>query len=207
MAKRLEEQPKELKGSETVDEPQVSNEAPVKPKRRVPRRNPSFPTHRTRKNINNDNGERQQRSDKWSPDEEQLASLHAMAGLGLNMAQIAHIVGVHPASFFRSLRQQPEIRAAIESGRATATMNVSRAAYEMAISKKVPDITKFWLKARAGWRDAQAIEIGRGRDYETYSDQDLEAEICQQEKLLELMEPVEGENDALRLLGRTVYGK
>jgi hypothetical protein len=47
-----------------------------------------------------------------------------------------------------------------------AELNVSRSAYRMAISEEHPDMTKYWLKCRAGWKETQTIEhVGKdGKD-------------------------------------------
>lgn len=189
-----------------VEAQETAPPAAVKPARKPQGKNPTLPSGKPR-GRRKEALQRKQRSDKWDPDPEQLARLEAMAGVGLNLSQMAHILGLHVQSMIRRMREKPEIRAAVERGRALATMNVSQAAYKMAVSEKVPDMTKFWLKARAGWRDTQAIEIGRGRDYENYSDQDLEAEICEQERLLGLMEPVPGETELLAARVRIINSK
>lgn len=144
--------------------------------------------------------QRKERSDKWDPSTEQMESIKVMAGLRLKLWEIAQIIGVHPKTFSKYMRLHPDLKATIEKGRAVGVMNVSRAAYNMAKSEKHPEMTKFWLKAQAKWRDVQSVELSRGPDYENYSDEDLEAEICEQERILELMEPIQ--IDRTRLVSR-----
>lgn len=181
---------------QAVEASETAPPAPVKPARKPQRKNPGIPSAR-RRSVNKDGTERKGRSDNWIPGPEQLASLETAAGIVKNLAQVAHIIGIHPQTFVRKMREMPEIRAAVERGRAKANFNVGKGLYIQATEGKSVDAQKFWLKARAGWRETERIEIGRGPDYDTYSDSDLEAEICEQEKLLELMEPVEGERALL----------
>lgn len=181
---------------QVVEAAETQPPAAVKPARKPQRKKPGPPSAR-RRSLNKDGTERKGRSDNWVPQGEQLDSLEAAAGIVKDLGQIAHIIGIHPQTLVRKMREYPEIRAAVERGRAKANFNVGKSLYINATEGKVVEAQKFWLKARAGWRDTERIEIGRGPDYDTYSDSDLEAEICEQEKLLELMEPVEGESALL----------
>lgn len=144
-----------------------------------------------RRSLRKDGKERKGRSDNWIPDEKELISIEAAAGLLKNLAQVAHVVGVHPQTLVKKMRDMPDLRAAIERGRAKANYNVGHSLYINATKNENVEAQKFWLKARAGWRDTERIELARGPDYETYSEEDLEAEICEQERLLGLMEQVE----------------
>lgn len=199
----MDERPKESVAEITPADP-----APVETNKRKPApRAPGVPAVKRRRSVRLDGTPRKTRSDKWVPDEKQLASIEALGGIVKSLSQIAQVIGIHPQSFIRSMREFPEVRAAIERGRALANMNVGKTVYELATKDKHFEAAKFWLKARAGWRDVQAVELGRGPDYENYSDEDLEAEICEQERILGLMEPVEGEETALARLNQIGISK
>ena len=62
-----------------------------------------------------------------------------------------------------------------------ANLTVARTLFEMATSGKHPAATFFWLKTRAGWREADRPEPVRqdvGVDLSNMSDEELEAELA-----------------------------
>jgi hypothetical protein len=89
-------------------------------------------------------------------DEKELQQVEKLAGLGLNMKQIAHIIGVCKKTLERRMQDQPEVAVAVEKGRALAIAKVSKTAYELALSGKHPVMTIFFLKCRAGWSETDA---------------------------------------------------
>ncbi len=85
--------------------------------------------------------------------DKEIKQIESMAGLGMNVEQMAHVVGVSKATFDRRQGDQPAVHEAISKGRALASMGVRKTAYQMATSGKCPAMTIFWLKTREGWKE------------------------------------------------------
>ena len=83
----------------------------------------------------------------------EINQIESMAGLGMNVEQMAHVIGVSKATFDRRQAAQPAVHDAISKGRALASMCVRKTAYQMATSGKCPAMTIFWLKTREGWKE------------------------------------------------------
>ncbi|MBL0233222.1 MAG: hypothetical protein IPQ08_06115 [Chitinophagaceae bacterium] len=92
----------------------------------------------------------------------EIEQIKTMSGLGLTQRQIGLILKMPLATFETVMRRDPRVRPALEEGVAIALKNVTQTAYQMAISGKVPAMTMFYLKTRAGWRETQAIELTGG---------------------------------------------
>lgn len=89
---------------------------------------------------------------------EQIELVEKLAGQGLNVNQMAAILGISKATLDRRAADTPELHEAIEKGRAEAANKVTKVAYQMAVSGKSPVMTIFWLKCRERWRDVNAHE-------------------------------------------------
>lgn len=81
-----------------------------------------------------------------------------MAIAGLTLDQMAGIFEMCPATFDEVLKRQPEVKQAIEKGRANAIMQVGSTAFQQAVSGKVPVMTMFYLKTRARWAEAKDVD-------------------------------------------------
>lgn len=90
--------------------------------------------------------------------EQEIKRIETMAGMGLNVEQMASILGVSKKTFERRIEDTPAAKDALEKGRALASYNIMETAYKMAQSGKVPAMTMFWLKCRARWREVQVVE-------------------------------------------------
>jgi len=98
-------------------------------------------------------------------DAEKLTLIGKMAAAGLNNDQMSAILGVSTSTFDDRMAERPDIKQAVAEGRAKAIFNVAVSAYAQAISGKVPAMTMFYLKCRAGWKETQVTEIA-GKDGE-----------------------------------------
>jgi hypothetical protein len=85
--------------------------------------------------------------------EHEIDKAAAMYGVGANLEQIAHVLNITPVTLDRILVRQPEVKDALEKGRASAAGNVMKTAYQMAVSGKIPAMTIFWLKTRLRWTE------------------------------------------------------
>lgn len=82
-----------------------------------------------------------------------------MAGMGLTMDQIAALLDVCPETLFKMQKEDAKLKSSIEKGRANAILAVSKTAYDMAHSGKSSDMTKFYLKCRAGWKETMDLNV------------------------------------------------
>lgn len=87
-------------------------------------------------------------------------NLEKWAALGLNLKQMAAMLDVSNDTLERFCKEDPEVYAAIEKGRARAIISVTKTAYTLATDGKNPSMTMFWLKCRARWSEAaQKIDV------------------------------------------------
>ncbi len=91
---------------------------------------------------------------------DQLKELENMAAVGLTIDQMAPLVGFAPRTLERMMEQDDQVSGAIKKGRSKAIFQVGKTAYQQAISGKVPAMTMFFLKCRAGWKESHVHEIG-----------------------------------------------
>ena len=92
------------------------------------------------------------------------AEVEKLAGEGLAEYQIAASLAMHPETFSRIKREEPDVEAALERGRRAAVGTIEHVAFNAA--KQADDDPRyttamiFWLKCNAGWKDVQHIEHG-----------------------------------------------
>lgn len=84
----------------------------------------------------------------FAPTAYQARQVAVMAALGLDLKDIALVLNVEERMV--KLYYQKELRVSHN----LANAMVARQALQMAISGRFPDMTKFWLKAQAGWSEA-----------------------------------------------------
>jgi len=99
--------------------------------------------------------------------EKEIDQASKLAGLGLNMKQIASVIGVCKKTIERRMHDQPELVVAIEKGRAEALAMVSKTAYQMATSGKSPVSTFFWLKCKGGWSETDVDTRDKDNEYKS----------------------------------------
>lgn len=84
----------------------------------------------------------------------EIDQIEIMSGLGISIDKIGLILGFSKNTFLRRYQEGDETLVnAVDRGRTRAEKEVTQSAYEQAISGKVPAMTMFWLKCRAGWRE------------------------------------------------------
>ena len=81
-----------------------------------------------------------------------------MAGVGMTIEQMGAVWGRTGRTLTKRMKEDPQLKEAIERGRAQAHMKVANVAYKMAISGQTPAMTMFWLKARARWKETRVTE-------------------------------------------------
>lgn len=93
----------------------------------------------------------------FTPTEEQRRIVRATAGYGVPHDDIALIVRCSPPTLRRRFRHELDV-ATIE-----ANARVAQTLYQQATTPGNIAATIFWLKARAGWREKQLVELS-GKD-------------------------------------------
>ncbi len=87
------------------------------------------------------------------PTDEQRRLVLAMAGYGVPHDDIALVVRCSPPTLRKWFRHELDV-ATIE-----ANARVAQTLYQQATKPGNIAATIFWLKARAGWREKQAVEV------------------------------------------------
>lgn len=93
----------------------------------------------------------------FAPTPYQSRQVAVMAALGLEARDIALVLDVEEhmvkTYYKRELRVSHNM----------ANMMVARVALQMALSGRYPDMTKFWLKSRGGWKEAVQSAASDGK--------------------------------------------
>ena len=100
--------------------------------------------------------------------EKDLKQIETMSGFGMSLNQMASILGISKSTLDRRIAENNKsnpINDAIQKGKGSATYNVIRSAYQMAISGHHPSMTMFWLKCRNNWSELGKAE---NEDEEVY---------------------------------------
>ena len=89
----------------------------------------------------------------FKPCPAQAREVAVMSALGLDPSDIALVLNIEERMlkiyYTKELRVSHNI----------ANAMVARVALQMAMSGRFPDMTKFWLKSRAKWRESHAIDL------------------------------------------------
>lgn len=93
----------------------------------------------------------------FNPTVDQARSVAVMSCLGLGPKDIANVLNIELPLLL--LYYKKELTVSIHIANAT----VARQALLMASSGRNPDMTKFWLKSRAKWKETTAVEL-TGKD-------------------------------------------
>lgn len=93
----------------------------------------------------------------FNPSVAQSREVQVMAALGLEPSEIALVLNIDEKILKRFYKRELSVSGKISN------MVVARKALEMAASGRFPDMTKFWLKSRAKWKETSGLEI-TGKD-------------------------------------------
>ena len=88
------------------------------------------------------------------PDERDLKRVRTMVGMGMTQDEICAVIGVSKPTLHKYYR------ADLDVGAAEANAAVAQSLFKQATNAEKPNVVAaiFWLKARAGWRDADPRE-------------------------------------------------
>lgn len=107
----------------------------------------------------------------FEPTDEQRRTVRAMSGFGVPQPDIATHIGIDPKTLRKHFRED------LDRGSIEATAKVAQSLFRMATEGNNVAAAIFWMKARAGWREKQQIELS-GLTLQQLSDEDLERIIA-----------------------------
>lgn len=90
--------------------------------------------------------------------EEDRDSIQVMAGYGLTVEQIAHVLGMSKATFERKVQEDPSIYEGLEKGRAVGYAQVAQTLFQMATVDKNVTAAIFFAKSRLGWAERMVVD-------------------------------------------------
>jgi hypothetical protein len=93
----------------------------------------------------------------FDPTPTQSKSVSVMTGLGMTPSQISDILVIEESLLKAYYKRE------LAGASPYVNLAVAKKALEMALSGQHPDMTKFWLKTRAGWRETNNVEL-TGKD-------------------------------------------
>lgn len=89
----------------------------------------------------------------FKPTAAQAREVAVMTCLGLDPKDIANVLNVEVKLL--NIYYAKELNTTLN----IANAMVARQALQMALSGRNPDMTKFWLKAKAGWRETTGVDV------------------------------------------------
>jgi hypothetical protein len=103
---------------------------------------------------------------QFEPTDEQRRTVKAMSGFGVPQPDIATHIGIDPKTLRKWFREE------LDRGSIEATTKVAQSLFNMATTGNNVAAAIFWMKARAGWREKQEIELS-ARTVQQVSDAEL----------------------------------
>ncbi|MFT8247346.1 hypothetical protein [Roseomonas sp. BN140053] len=107
----------------------------------------------------------------FQPTEEQRKTVRAMSGYGVPQDDIATLLEIDPKTLRRHFRRE------LDRGSIEATAKVGQSLFRMATEGGSVAAAIFWMKARAGWREKQVVEVTARQSIEEMTDAELLAII------------------------------
>ena len=104
----------------------------------------------------------------FQPTDEQRKTVRVMAGFGIPQPDIATLLEIDPKTLRLHFRRE------LDRGSIEATAKVAQTLFQMATSGQNTAASIFWMKARAGWREKQIVEVEDRRPLASLSDAELE---------------------------------
>ena len=90
---------------------------------------------------------------QFEPTDEQRRTVKAMSGFGVPQPDIATHIGIDPKTLRKWFREE------LDRGSIEATTKVAQSLFRMATEGNNVAAAIFWMKARAGWREKQQVEL------------------------------------------------
>jgi hypothetical protein len=90
---------------------------------------------------------------RFEPTEEQRRTVRAMSGFGIPQGDIATFLEIDTKTLRKHFRRE------LDRGMVEATAKVAQSLLRMATTGNNVAAAIFWMKARAGWREKQEIQL------------------------------------------------
>jgi hypothetical protein len=104
----------------------------------------------------------------FHPTEEHRRTVRAMSGYDVPQDDIATMLRIDPKTLRKHFRDE------LERGSIEATAKVGQSLFRMATEGGSVAAAIFWMKARAGWREKQVVEVQSRLPVEQLLDEELE---------------------------------
>jgi len=89
----------------------------------------------------------------FEPGPEQAQQVEQMSALGMSTMDISAVLRIESRLLEKFYKYE------IETSTSRVNNQVAKLALQMALSGAMPEMTKFWLKSRAGWKETKVTEI------------------------------------------------
>lgn len=101
------------------------------------------------------------------PDARSRSQVKTLVSMGASHDDICRVIGVSKPTMYKYYREE------LDAGAIEANATVAQSLFQQATNKDKPNVVAaiFWLKARAGWRDADPRE-GVGKKEQRQQDAD-----------------------------------
>lgn len=89
----------------------------------------------------------------FEPGPVQAGQVEKMTALGLSADDIAATLRIEPKLLKKFYKYE------LETANSRTNAAVAKVALQLAMSGAAPDMTKFWLKTRAGWKETKEVQM------------------------------------------------
>jgi hypothetical protein len=89
----------------------------------------------------------------FDPGPEQAQQVEKLTSLGLSVADISATLRIEPKLLKKFYMYE------LETADKRTNAAVAKVALQLALSGAAPDMTKFWLKTRAGWKETKEVQM------------------------------------------------
>jgi len=89
---------------------------------------------------------------------EQINQVEILASKGLSMGMIASTLDFSRDGLYDHMKNNKEMKEAVDRGKKKANGKVVLSAFEQAVSGKSPAMTIFWLKTQCRWKEVQHVQ-------------------------------------------------
>lgn len=89
----------------------------------------------------------------FEPGPEQASQVEQMIALGMSPSDVSAVLRIEEKLLKKYYKYE------IETASSRINERVAKIALQMALSGEIPDMTKFWLRTRAGWKETKVTEV------------------------------------------------
>ena len=122
----------------------------------------------------------------WKPTADSLKQIEALASRGTSLLKIVKSLGIGERKLYAHKRESQQIRQALEKGKAIGIVNMTNKLWDTAQAGNLTAMI-FWLKARAGWRDAPDPAAVNVNEMRAETIEEEKARVARRRALLKLL--------------------